>query len=133
MGLDLRPGGRATLRGTIVFEGDLPDDLTVMLPPTQKPSGWASGMRAAVAEDREFVATYVDPGEWMVQVFIQASGQMIHGREEVIHGREKAEGPDEGTAAVSLHPQAIQRSLRVFRPALGPPPPERYPWGRMRP
>src|SRR5690606_29869121 len=57
---DLRPKGRATLRGTIVFDGALPDVLAVMLRPKQEPSVWAQSIRTAIVEDREFVATYLE-------------------------------------------------------------------------
>jgi hypothetical protein len=99
---DLRPEGRATLRGTIVFDGELPDDLTVMLRPKQEPSVWAQSARAAIVEDREFVATYLESGEWTVQIFVEANGQMIH-------GGAKVEVPDEGTVNVSVSMNAMQR------------------------
>ena len=99
---DLRPEGRATLRGTIVFDGELPDDLAVMLRPKQEPSVWARNMRVAIVEDRQFVATYLDPGEWTVQVFVQTDGQMIH-------GGAKVEVPAEGSVSVSVRLTAMQR------------------------
>jgi protocatechuate 3,4-dioxygenase beta subunit len=98
---DLRPEGRATLRGTIEFDGELPDDLAVMLRTKQEPSVWAKNGRAAIVEDRQFVATHLDPGEWTVQVFVQADGQMIH-------GGAKAEVPAEGTVSVSVPLTAIR-------------------------
>jgi protocatechuate 3,4-dioxygenase beta subunit len=99
---DLRPEGRTTLRGTILFDGELPDDLAVVLRPKQDPSVWAQNMRAAIVEDREFVATYLEPGEWTVQIFIQAD-------EHMIQGGAKVEVPSEGTVSVTVPLSAMQR------------------------
>jgi len=100
--LDLRPGGRATLRGTIVFDGELPDDLAVVLRPEQEPSVWAQSLRAAIVEERQFVATYLEPGEWTVRVFAQADGRMLL-------GGAKIGVPAEGTVTVSVPLRVMQR------------------------
>ncbi len=99
---DLQPKGRASLRGTIVFDGELPGDLSVRLMPEQESSVWAQSMRGALVKDGEFLAAYLEPGEWTVQVFFQAEGG-------IVHGMAKVQVPAEGSANVSVPLSAMQR------------------------
>jgi RNA polymerase sigma-70 factor (ECF subfamily) len=74
--VDLRPAGRATVRGTIRFEGELPELLSVMLlPETRLPPDWdrtkqhwAQRGRAAFAEDGVFELEHLEAGRWSAVV-----------------------------------------------------------------
>lgn len=99
---DLQPQGRATLRGTILSDEELPEHLSVTLHPKQESSTWVTRMRAALVENGEFVATNLEPGEWRVNVFYQAGQQLIM-------GSAKVDVPDDGAASVTLTLRAIRR------------------------
>lgn len=98
---DLRPGGHTTLRGTLEFEGELPENVWVTLSPEQEPTHWAQRMRGAVVEDGTFVVTHLEAGAWNVHARSMEDGQMVSGGARVVL-------PSEGTVEVTV-------TLRAFR------------------
>jgi hypothetical protein len=70
--VDLQPKGRATVRGTIRFDGELPPLVHVMfLPETKVPAGWdgkkplwARSGRATFAENGAFELEPMEAGRW---------------------------------------------------------------------
>lgn len=99
---DLRPAGRATLSGTVEFDGDLPEGVSVTLRPKQAPSLYQQRSVKAALLDGTFTAPYLDAGEWRADVFLQQGGSMIA-------GSAKVQVPAEGAVEVHLTLQSIGR------------------------
>ena len=100
--LDLRPRGSATLTGTIEFDGELPDDATVLLWHEQAPSRWAARAVEAPIQDGAFQAPFLEAGTWRVSLFLQVEGAMVAGGAEV----QVLAG---GTAEVRVELSAVRR------------------------
>jgi len=94
--VELRPMGRATLTGTVDFDGVLPDSLRVDLQPPQPVGQWASSVSYAGVRDGTFRAPFLEAGDWSVSVFyIDKDGRMVTGGTRV-------QVPEEGTVEVRL-------------------------------
>ena len=98
--LDLQPKGKATVRGTLRFAGELPAVVTVMFsprsPPGEEPSHWAKGGRSVLAENGRFEATNVEAGTYTVMAYVSMPDNTL------ASGVAQAEVPEEGTLEVEL-------------------------------
>ncbi len=82
--VDLRPTGRCTLIGTVEFDGELPEALSVSLRPEQVPGVWASRVLTAGVFAGKFTAPHLDPGKWTASVFFHDENRrMIMGSARV--------------------------------------------------
>ena len=92
--VELRPTGRATVTGTIEFDGVLPDTIRVELRPPQPSGQWVSKVTYAGVRAGSFRAPFLEAGEWGVSVFfIDEDGRMVT-------GGTKVQVPEEGTVDV---------------------------------